>query len=106
MFSMFLVFYFVGENKVIIFCGKIVKENSIFIYELQKEINGDWIFIFKVNDFLMYRVNEDIIFDNFFIIWFSGICGFRCFVMFKVIVRLDMCMMDYYVFFNVCCGII
>lgn len=34
MFSMFLVFYFVGENKVIIFCGKIVKENSIFIYEL------------------------------------------------------------------------
>lgn len=86
MFSMYLVFYFVGENEVIIFCGKIVKENSIFIYELQKEINGDWIFIFEVNDILIYRVNEDIIFDDFFIIFFRGICRFWCFVMFKVIV--------------------
>lgn len=105
-FSMSPASYPAGENTVTFSCGKNLKESSILTYELQENKNGEWTSVFIANDSLVYRVNEDITFDDFSISSFSGTCKSWCYAVFKASVRSDTCMMGHHAFLKARCGII
>lgn len=105
-FSMSPASYPAGENIVTFSCGKNLKESSILTYELQENKNGEWTSVFIANDSLVYRVNEDITFDDFSISSFSGTCKSWCYAVFKASVRSDTCMMGHHAFLKARCGII